>query len=79
MKGNRWYKFKDRGEIHVGQFTGRQRGFECCVCGMGNNAFTFNLWHDDSDYETWGYGPEHLPEIIEDLGESDMVILDRGD
>ena len=66
IKG-RWYKFNDRGEIYTGQYIGKQEGFECCVCGKGHNAYTFNIWNSDSDYETWGYGKEHLPQIIEQV------------
>ena len=79
MKVGNWYKFRDGGDVHVGQYTGRQRGFECCVCGKGCNAHTFNIWYQNGkriDYETWGYGPKHLPEILEDLGESETEILD---
>ena len=71
-----WYKFDDRGEKHIGQYTGDEQGFECCVCCKGNKAKTFNVWYG-SDYETWGYGKEHMPEIIEDLGVSDEVIVDK--
>lgn len=76
---NHWYKFEDRGEIHIGYYYGRQRGFECCVCGKGENCHCFNIWHkfDDSfDYETWGYGNSHLPTILEDLGERNGLIED---
>lgn len=72
-----WYKFNDRGEIHIGYYYGRQSGFECCVCGKGGNAYTFNIWNSTTDYETWGYGKEHLPEILEDLGECSGVIVDE--
>lgn len=50
---NHWYKFNDQGEIHIGYFLGRQSGFECCVCGKGGNAYTFNIWNSNVDYETW--------------------------
>lgn len=73
---NHWYRFNERGEIHVGYYYGRQKGFECCVCGRGGNAFTFNIWNSPTDYETWGYGKEHMPEILEDLGEHDFPIVD---
>ena len=79
LKTNHWYKFKDeQGNTHIGQFIGRQEGFECCVCGKGNKAYCFNIWYDvnNLDYETWGYGKEHLPLIIEDLGESEEIIVD---
>ena len=76
MKENRWYRLNDRGEIFTAQYIGRQKGFECIVCGKGGNAYTFNIWHSEMDYETWGFGKEHLPEIIEDLGESETPIID---
>lgn len=79
LKENHWYKFNDRGEIHIGFYLGRQGGFECCVCGKGNNAYTFNIWHSTQgcDYETWGYGKEHLPKLIEDLGLRNGIIVDN--
>ena len=73
---NYWYKFNDQDEIHMGYFLGRQSGFECCVCGKGGNAYTFNIWNSYVDYETWGYGKEHLPQIIEDLGEFNGIMID---
>lgn len=38
----------------------------------------FNIWYSSADYETWGYGKEHLPTILEDLGttEGDDVYVD---
>lgn len=72
-----WYRFSDRGGTHIGYYVGRQHGFECCVCGKGQKAYTFNIWHSFSDYETWGYGREHLPTIIEDLGERSGIIIDE--
>jgi hypothetical protein len=73
-----WYKFNDRGEVHIGQYVGRQSGFECIVCEKGCNAFTFNIWYNtDGDYETWGYGREHMPEILEEVGGINDIILDN--
>lgn len=74
-----WYRFNDRGEKAIGQYTGRQRGFECCVCDKGCNAHTFNIYHtaNEGDYETWGYGPNHLPEILEDLGDGSDIVVDE--
>lgn len=72
-----WYKFNDRGETHIGYYVGRQSGFECCVCGKGCNAHTFNIWYNERDYETWGYGPAHLPEILEDFGELGGLLFDK--
>lgn len=60
-----------------GYYVGRQRGFDCCVCGKGSNAYTFNIWNSSTDYETWGYGQEHLPKIIEDLGIHEGIIPDK--
>lgn len=73
-----WYKFKDSyGGVHTGQYMGRQGGFECCVCGKGCKAHTFNIWYDEQGgYETWGFGNNHLPDILEDLGPSESVMLD---
>lgn len=65
-----FYRFNDGGE-HIGQYTGTENGFECCVCGKGCKAACFNIWYmtnGNYDYETWGYGPKHMPRIIEDLG-----------
>ena len=75
---NNWYRFKEMdGTEHVGQYTGNDQGFECCVCGKGCKARTFNIWNSEDDWETWGYGRDHMPEILEDLGTSDEVIVDR--
>ena len=67
-----FYKVKSQdGTVRVGQYMGRQKGFECCVCGLGCNAHTFNFYWDEGyeDYETLGFGNDHMPEIVEDLGE----------
>jgi hypothetical protein len=71
LKKGHWYKFDDCGDLHIGLYMGRERGFECCVCRCGCNAHCFNLYHstDEMDYETWGYGNDHIPALLEDLGE----------
>ena len=75
---NHWYRFMEPDDnIYIGQYVGRQKGFECCVCGKGFNAYTFNIWNSETDYETWGYGKEHLPKILEDLGEHYTVIENK--
>lgn len=72
-----YYRFNDRGDIHIGQYYGRQEEFECIVCGFGHNCRCFNLWHNQEyDYETWGFGPSHFPQILEDLGEPSVPICD---
>ena len=79
MKMLHWYKFNDRGEIHVGLYMGREKGFECCVCGHGGQTHCFNVYYGNraDDYETWGYGDRHLPAVMEDIGEySDTIIID---
>lgn len=77
LKINHFYKFNDRGEVHVGQYIGTEDEFECCVCGKGHKAHCFNIWYDpEGGYETWGFGSKHLPKIIEDLGDPEEVILD---
>jgi hypothetical protein len=76
MKSGNWYRINDRGDQYIGQYMGREKGFECCVCGKGCNAHCFNIWYDkDGGYETWGFGNDHMPEIIEDLGQSEEVII----
>lgn len=74
---NHWYMFQENGVTHRGQYTGRDQGFECCVCGKGCKAKTFNIWYNADGWETWGYGNNHLPTIIEDLGEPENVIIDN--
>lgn len=76
MKVGNWYKFREAdGCEHIGQYIGRQQEFECCVCGKGHKAYTFNIWYNkDGGYETWGYGKEHLPEIVDDLGKGDVIL-----
>lgn len=75
LKTNHYYKFTDGEFNYIGQYIGTQSGFECCVCHKGCKAHTFNVWYDKFGYETFGFGPKHLPDIIEDLGESDEVII----
>lgn len=78
LKVGHWYQFNDRGEVHVGQYTGRDNGFECCVCGKGCNAYTFNIFYNEDEYETWAYGPNHLPsDIVEVADDSVDVIADK--
>lgn len=58
------------------EYMGRQEGFECSICQKGNNAYTFNILHGKTkedavenykigDYETIGFGAEHLNHIKE--------------
>ena len=75
MKAGNWYRFNDRGSVYIGQYMGREEGFECCVCNKGCIAHCFNIWYNNDDYETWGFGNNHLPQIIEDLGDLEEVIV----
>ena len=80
LKEGHWYKFNDRGDIHIGYYLGTDADFPCCVCDKGHKAHTFNIWYKTpncSNYETWGFGKEHMPEILEDLGEVDGLVYDR--
>lgn len=63
------------GNEYYAEYMGRQNGFECSVCGKGCNAFTFNILHGSTyeeavenykndDYETWGYGRQHIEEAV---------------
>ena len=55
---------------------GREDGFSCCVCEKGYNAHCFNIWYNkDGGYETWGFGTDHLPELIEDYGKLDEPLI----
>lgn len=79
-------KYRIDGQEVLAQYMGRQRGFECCVCGKGCNAFTFNIYHNDANgyaddvnnidpdnYETWGYGPNHIEDAVELIEEYHLI------
>lgn len=68
------HKYIIDGETEYAEYMGRQKGFECCVCGKGCNAYTFNILHggtaqeairnyERGDYETWGFGEDHLDHV----------------
>ena len=78
MKIYNWYIVEDClfNEKMIVQYYGREEGFECLVCGKGNNAYCFNRYYDQDQYETFSYGKEHMPKIIKDLGKSDKQIFD---
>ena len=70
------HRYCIEGEEVLAEYMGRQRGFECSICGKGCNAYTFNILHgnsydesiqsyNDGDYETWGYGPTHIEEAVQ--------------
>lgn len=70
------HKYRIQGDVVFADYIGRQKGFECCVCGKGCNAYTFNIIHANSlddvenaysrdDYETWGFGEDHLTGNVE--------------
>ena len=45
---------------------GREEGYSCMICGKGSNAYGFNVYND-TGYETYFYGKEHMPEVLEEL------------
>ena len=69
------HRYVIQGDEVLAEYIGRQKGFECIICGKGHNAYTFNIFHDDNladivqkdfqDYETWGFGKEHLEEAVQ--------------
>ena len=72
------YKIKDlHGFEGYGVYMGKQKDFGCCICDKGCNCKTFNILHGNSieeglknkdekeDYETFGYGNDHFPEVEE--------------
>lgn len=75
LKIGRVYKLKDsHGFVGYGVYMGMQPGFECVICNRGYNCKTFNILHgttiqeglvnkDNGDYETFGYGNDHMPEL----------------
>ena len=67
------YKLNDRGETFVGQYAGRQEGFECVVCEKGGNCHCFNVFYAEGQYETYSYGDKHLPQIVADLGPETII------
>lgn len=74
---NHWYRFSSELGTHIGQYTGNDQGFECCICNKGCKAHTFNIWYNENGWETWGFGRKHLPQIIEDLGEQETILVDQ--
>ena len=78
MKKYNWYIIQDclDNEKHIAQYYGREQGFECMVCEHGNNAYCFNIYYGEDQYQTWCYGKEHMPQIIKVIGASDKQIID---
>jgi hypothetical protein len=69
-----YYRFIDaEGTKAVGEYIGTEGDFSCCICGKGHKAHCFNIYHKEEEWETWGYGKEHLPNIIEDLGTEQII------
>lgn len=69
-------------ETFIGIYMGREEGYPCMICGKGNNAHGFNVYQghaenptkaeveayiDSKGYETYFYGSEHLPELVEEV------------
>lgn len=74
------HRYMILGDVVFAEYMGRQKGFECAVCGKGGNALTFNILHGDDredalnryynkdDYETVGIGRDHV--------EGNVMLLD---
>ena len=70
MKKGKFYKMYYKGEEFTCQYMGREKNFECLVCGKGCNAHCFNVFNTKEEYnmsmyETFSFGQEHLPKLIE--------------
>ena len=70
MKKGKFYEFEFKGYKLKGQFMGREKNFECLVCGKGCNAYCFNVFNTKEEleqniYETFSFGKEHLPKLKE--------------
>ena len=62
------FKLIFNGDEHLAEYIGRQRGFECTVCGKGENCYTFNIFNSaaeyaEGNYETWGFGAAHIKQL----------------
>ena len=63
----------------VVEYMGRDQDFSCVICGEGGSStYVFNVLHGDTieeavqnyengDYETYGFGREHLPMFCEKM------------
>ena len=70
MKKGKIYKLNYQGQEIFGQYAGKEEGYSCQVCGCGHNAYCFNIFDTLEDlrnnyYETFSFGKEHLPELVE--------------
>lgn len=71
-------------EDFIGIYIGREEGFQCMICGKGENAYCFNVFQGDDTnhnptrkevedyidsigYETFAFGKEHLPKVLEEI------------
>lgn len=76
-----FYRISDRGHIMVGEYAGRQE-FECVVCrenhpdaekDFGQNCRVFNFFYAPGQWQTFGFGARHFPEVLEDLGTYEVL------
>ena len=77
-----WYKFREAisGHIYIGRYDGTDPENCCILCDKDSyNAHYFSVYykqHDELVNDGPAYCKKHLPEIIEDLGESKQPIID---
>lgn len=70
MKKGNYYEFEYKGYKCKAQYVGREKNFECMVCGKGCNCYCFNVFNtleelNNDIYETFSFGKEHLPKLEE--------------
>lgn len=73
-----WYRFNDRSEHHTGYYVGKMTA-RCEVSGEDTKCFVFNVWSGQPgtySYDPMAYSDYCKPEIIEDLGVHNGIILD---
>ena len=84
FKKGRFYKCFDAHftSTFIGEYIGKEEGYECMVCHKGNSAYGFNIYYSDKannvlGYETFFYGKEHLPQKIEEMPKLKTKLKER--
>lgn len=67
IEGNFYSLYDDRlKETFVAMYMGKIDG-ECMICHKEKRVYSFNVYDEDGNYETFSYDEEHLPKIKEKL------------